>query len=73
MAVLSAYTSDRHRMKAGDVVTRAYQLSIFHNLLGLVIGRDNCGYLTVIWGDKVEHMWDDNDLIVISSIDDQDI
>ena len=57
----------------GDIVTRAYQLSIFHCLMGLVIDRDSCGYLTIIWCNKVEHMWDDNDLIVISSIDDPDI
>ena len=47
-------------MKAGDIVTRAYQLSIFHNLLGLVIDRDNCGYLTVIWGDKVRAAFENN-------------
>ena len=52
----------------GDIVTRAYQLSIFHNLLGLVVDRDRNGYLTISWGSKLEYMWDDGDLKLVSSL-----
>jgi hypothetical protein len=31
--------------------------------IGLVIERDKNGFLTVMWGRKIEYMWDDYDLM----------
>jgi len=31
--------------------------------LGLVMSRDNNGYLDILWGSKLESMWDDYDLM----------
>jgi hypothetical protein len=55
------------KINVGDIVTRAYPLSIYHNLLGFVVDRDNNDYLSIMWGSKLEHMWDDGDLNLVSS------
>ena len=52
------------RLRAGDLVKRRYELRLPDvQLLGVVLERDRNGFLTVVWGDKVEHMWDDYDLM----------
>jgi|694.fasta_scaffold19527_6 hypothetical protein len=54
------------RLTVGDIVMRTYPLGPSYPRVGLIIDRDNNGYLTVMWGGgKVEHMWDDQDLIRI--------
>ena len=51
------------KIEAGDIVMRSYPLGPAYPTIGLVVERDNNGYLTVMWGGvKVEHMWDDQDL-----------
>lgn len=48
----------------GDLVKRRYDLRLEHvRTFGVVLERDRNGFLTVIWGEKVEHMWDDYDLV----------
>lgn len=55
----------RSRITPGDLVQRTYHLSVAHHHLGIVISRDGCGFLDVLWGQKVEHMWDDFDLDLV--------
>ena len=33
--------------------------------VGIVIERDNNGYFDVLWGSKIEGMWDDYDLMKV--------
>ena len=57
------------RANPGDLVERNYPLRIQHCSVGLVHSRDTNGYLSIMWGSKMEHMWDDGDLDVISTIE----
>ena len=54
----------RDRIDPGDLVSRKYPINITgYTQVGLVLERDNNGFLAIAWGDKVEHMWDDYDLM----------
>jgi hypothetical protein len=55
---------DRSRIEVGDLVVRKYEIKI-SNLVkaGIVIERDRNGYLSVSWGNKIEYMWDEYDLM----------
>ena len=59
------------RIFPGDLVRRKYHISRsgldLLNLkeLGLVLDRDRNGFLDVLWGSKLEHMWDDYDLVKV--------
>ncbi len=56
------------RLEVGDLVTRRYELSIrLETKLGVVVERDRNGFLDVLWGSKVEHMWDDYDLMRVET------
>ena len=56
--------ADRNRIEPGDLVSRKYPINLNGYVqIGLVIERDTNGFLTVSWGNKVEHMWDDYDLM----------
>ena len=58
--------ASRNRIDPGDLVSRKYTVNFPGVILtGLVIERDRNGFLTVSWGGKVEHMWDDYDLMRI--------
>lgn len=57
-------------IRPGDLVMRSYQLRIQHSTYGLVQRRDPNGYLTIMWGSKVEEMWDAGDLTLVSSLHD---
>jgi len=55
---------DRNRIEAGDLVVRKYEIKIPNFVkAGLVIERDRNGYLSVSWGNKIEYMWDEYDLM----------
>ena len=55
------------QIEPGDIVMRSYPLGPAYPKIGLVVERENNGYLTVMWGGgKVEQMWDDQDLRRIS-------
>jgi len=55
---------ERNLIKPGDLVVRKYEITIPNFVkAGLVIERDRNGFLTVAWGGKIEHMWDDYDLM----------
>lgn len=60
------------RMQPGDIVARNYPLTIQRTALGLVHSRDANGYLTIMWGTLLEHMWDDGDLSLVSRPTSQD-
>ena len=54
------------RLQPGDLVRRKYHISRpdwSWTELGVVVERDNNGYLDVLWGSKIESMWDDYDLM----------
>lgn len=52
-----------NQIKSGDLVSRKYPINVKgYTQLGLVLERDKNGFLSVAWGNKVEHMWDDYDL-----------
>jgi len=56
------------RLSPGDLVRRKYHISRLNwsfAELGFVLHRDNNGFLDVLWGNKVEHMWDDYDLVQV--------
>jgi len=56
--------ASRSRIKPGDLVMRKYTVNIPGiTCAGFVIERDRTGFLTVMWGRKVEYMWDDYDLM----------
>ena len=45
---------------------RKYEIKIPNFVrAGLVVERDRNSFLTVMWGAKVEYMWDEYDLIRI--------
>jgi hypothetical protein len=51
-------------IEPGDLVSRKYSINLKeYPQAGLVIERDNNGFLTVSWAGKVEYMWDDYDLV----------
>lgn len=55
---------ERNLIEPGDLVVRKYEIAIPNFVkAGLVLERDRNGFLTVAWGDKIEHMWDDYDLM----------
>jgi hypothetical protein len=55
---------DRNRIEVGDLVVRKYEIKIPNFVkAGLVIERDRNGYLSVSWGNKIEYMWDEYDLM----------
>ncbi len=55
---------ERNRLEPGDLVVRKYEIKIPNFVkAGLVIERDRNGFLTVSWGNKIEYMWDDYDLM----------
>lgn len=59
--------ADRNRIELGDLVVRKYEIKIPNFVkVGLVIERDRNGFLSISWGDKIEHMWDDYDLMRLS-------
>lgn len=54
------------RISPGDLVRRKYHISRPDWLwteFGIVIERDNNGFLDILWGSEIEHMWDDYDLV----------
>ena len=56
----------RNRIGPGDLVMRKYEIKIPNFVrAGLVVERDRNSFLTVMWGAKVEYMWDEYDLIRI--------
>lgn len=55
-------------IRPGDLVIRNYQLRIHHCTYGLVLGREPNGYLSIMWGSKLEDMWDPGDLTLVSSL-----
>jgi hypothetical protein len=61
------------KISSGDLVRRKYHISqekldlLGLKGLGLVLERDNNGFLSIVWGDKIEYMWDDYDLVRVES------
>ena len=58
------------KISPGDLVRRKYHISQpswRYTEMGLVLDRDNNGVLDVIWGSKIESMWDDYDLVRVES------
>jgi hypothetical protein len=55
------------RIGVGDLVRRRYPIPFSKPYtLGLVTGRDNNGFLEIMWGGcSVEHMWDDYDVELV--------
>lgn len=56
----------RSNIQAGDLVRRKYHITRPNwkwTEIGMVIERDNNGMLDILWGTKIEHMWDDYDLM----------
>lgn len=54
------------KINPGDLVRRKYHISRTDWKwvdLGLVMNRDNNGYLDILWGSKLESMWDEYDLV----------
>lgn len=58
----------RTNIQPGDLVARKYHIRGFP-LMGIVVDRDCNGYLDVLWGSKIEHMWDDYDLTRIDEVE----
>lgn len=55
-----------NRIRPGDLVMRRYEIKVPNFVrMGLVIERDRNSFLTVLWGGKVEYMWDEYDLVRI--------
>jgi len=53
-----------NKIEPGDLVVRKYEIKIPNFVkAGFVIERDRNGFLTVSWGNKIEYMWDDYDLM----------
>lgn len=56
----------RNRIEPGDLVSRNYPILVKgYTQTGLVLERDNNGFLIIAWGSKIENMWDDYDLMRI--------
>jgi hypothetical protein len=54
------------KINPGDLVRRKYHITLLERKwteLGMVLERDNNGFLRILWGTKVEEMWDDYDLL----------
>ena len=54
------------KINPGDLVRRKYHITLLEwkwTELGVVLERDNNGFLRILWGTKVEEMWDDYDLL----------
>lgn len=54
------------KISSGDLVRRRYYITEPHRPwaeFGVVVHRDNNGFLDILWGSKIEHMWDDYDLM----------
>ena len=58
----------RTNIQSGDLVVRKYHIRGRHPV-GVVVDRDRNGFLDVLWGSQVEHMWDDYDLMRINEIE----
>ncbi len=58
----------RTNIQPGDLVARKYHIRGTHPM-GVVVDRDRNGYLDVLWGSQVEHMWDDYDLTRIDEVE----
>ena len=58
----------RTNIQPGDLVARKYHIRGTHPM-GVIIERDRNGFLDVLWGSRVEHMWDDYDLMRINDIE----
>lgn len=59
------------KIQPGDLVRRKYHISRpdwKYTEFGFVIERDNNGFFDILWGSKIEHMWDEYDLM---RVDDQ--
>ncbi len=55
---------ERNRLEPGDLVVRKYEIKMTNFVkAGFVLERDRNGFLTVSWGNKIEYMWDDYDLM----------
>ncbi len=55
---------ERNRIEPGDLVVRKYEIKMPNFVkAGFVLERDRNGFLTVSWGNKIEYMWDDYDLM----------
>jgi hypothetical protein len=53
----------RPQLLVGDLVKRRYDILVpGAHKVGMIIDRDRNGFLDVLWGSKVECMWDDYDL-----------
>lgn len=56
----------RSNIQVGDLVRKKYHISRpdwRRTEIGVVVDRDNNGMLDILWGSKLEHMWDDYDLM----------
>lgn len=54
---------EKSKIQPGDLVMRKYEIKMWGiNLIGHVVERDGNGFLSVQWGTKLEHMWDEYDL-----------
>jgi hypothetical protein len=56
------------KIQPGDLVRRKYHITIqnwSYFDLGLVVERDNNGFLNVLWGSKIESLWDEYDLMKV--------
>jgi hypothetical protein len=58
----------RTNIQPGDLVARKYHIRGTHPM-GVIIERDRNGFLDVLWGSRVEHMWDDYDLTRIDELE----
>lgn len=63
-SVILSKPMSRNRIEPGDLVVRKYDLNLAKfTKTGFVIRRENNGFLTVAWGNLIEEMWDDYDLM----------
>ncbi len=61
----------RTNIQPGDLVMRKYHIRGAHPM-GIVVERDRNGFLDILWGSRIEHMWDDYDLTRINEAEDRD-
>jgi len=62
----------RSNIQIGDLVRRNYHViraDWIWSEIGIVVDRDSNGLLDILWGKRLEHMWDDYDLIKIEGDD----
>jgi len=74
ISLFSKISEDMGRkISVGDLVMRKYPIPLSKPYtLGLVTGRDNNGFLEIMWGGcSVEHMWDDYDVELVYEKDAQ--